>query len=146
MAWINKHLGRRLQIKSGADSDRFDKSLAMYLIVRDLIKDMDAVGGGFMSQLEWGSDKRGKPLPVADCMESLFNATFDRRPLEQDQEVIIQRGRKGDVVDMVGIISAGEAVFVGDETLQAVSGIRSACQTGLNEAVSDLFPPESEDD
>jgi L-fucose isomerase len=30
-----------------------------------------------MSQLEWGSDKRGLPLPVADCMESLFNSTFD---------------------------------------------------------------------
>jgi len=30
-----------------------------------------------MSQLEWGSDSRGIPLPVADVMESLFNSTFD---------------------------------------------------------------------
>jgi L-fucose isomerase len=30
-----------------------------------------------MSQLEWGSDLRGTPLPVADIMESLFNSTFD---------------------------------------------------------------------
>jgi L-fucose isomerase len=30
-----------------------------------------------MSQLEWGSDSRGIPLPVADAMESLFNSTFD---------------------------------------------------------------------
>jgi L-fucose isomerase len=30
-----------------------------------------------MSQLEWGSDTRGLPLPVADTMESLFNSTFD---------------------------------------------------------------------
>ena len=30
-----------------------------------------------MSQLEWGSDKRGLPLPVADAMESFFNSTFD---------------------------------------------------------------------
>jgi L-fucose isomerase len=52
-------------------------SLAMYLIVRDLMADLNAVGGGFMSQLEWGSDLRGIPLPVADCMESLFNSTFD---------------------------------------------------------------------
>jgi L-fucose isomerase len=32
-----------------------------------------------MSQLEWGSDRRGRPLPVADAMESLFNSTFDHR-------------------------------------------------------------------
>ena len=49
----------------------------MYLINRDLMKDLNAIGGGFMSQLEWGSDQRGLPLPVADCMESLFNSTFD---------------------------------------------------------------------
>ena len=30
-----------------------------------------------MSQIEWGSDPRGRPLPVADVMESLFNSTFD---------------------------------------------------------------------
>jgi L-fucose isomerase len=30
-----------------------------------------------MSQLEWGSDLRGTPLPVADAMESFFNSTFD---------------------------------------------------------------------
>jgi len=78
-AFLNEHLKTRLQIRSGADSDRFNQSLAMYLIVRDLMKDLDAVGGGFMSQLEWGSDKRGLPLPVADAMESLFNTTFDQR-------------------------------------------------------------------
>ncbi|MHC5017855.1 MAG: hypothetical protein ACYTFP_04625, partial [Planctomycetota bacterium] len=55
----------------------FDTSLAMYLINRDLMADLNAVGGGFMSQLEWGSDTRGLPLPVADAMESMFNSTFD---------------------------------------------------------------------
>ncbi|HUT52602.1 MAG TPA: hypothetical protein VM658_04370 [bacterium] len=77
--WFNKHLGKRLIIKNAADSARFDQSLAMYLIVRGLMKDLDAAGGGFMSQLEWGSDPRGLPLPVADAMESLFNSTFDHR-------------------------------------------------------------------
>jgi L-fucose/D-arabinose isomerase len=76
-AWIDKNLGKRLMLRSRADSDRFNQSLAMYLITRDLIKDLDGVGGGFMSQLEWGSDLRGIPLPVADAMESLFNSTFD---------------------------------------------------------------------
>ncbi|MFH2003022.1 MAG: hypothetical protein ABIK28_25370, partial [Planctomycetota bacterium] len=83
-AWIDKHLGKRLSLNGEADSKRFDQSLAMYLIIRDLMKELNAVGGGFMSQLEWGSDKRGLPLPVADGMESLFNSSFDhegRKPV-----------------------------------------------------------------
>ena len=75
--WIDGHLGKRLELKTEADSKRFDTSLAMYLINRDLMADLNAVGGGFMSQLEWGSDGRGLPLPVADAMESMFNSTFD---------------------------------------------------------------------
>jgi len=74
--WIDKGFGK-VQIRHEEDDRRFNESLAMYLISRDLIKDLDGVGGGFMSQLEWGSDKRGLPLPVADAMESLFNSTFD---------------------------------------------------------------------
>ena len=76
-AWVDKHVGKRLELTDAADSERFNQSLAMYLIVRDLMADLNAVGGGFMSQLEWGSDPRGLPLPVADVMESLFNSTFD---------------------------------------------------------------------
>ncbi len=75
--WIDKNIGKRLTLKSDADSKRFDQSLAMYLITRDLMDELNAVGGGFMSQLEWGSDPRGLPLPVADVMESLFNSSFD---------------------------------------------------------------------
>jgi L-fucose isomerase len=47
-----------------------------------------------MSQLEWGSDPRGLPLPVADCMESLFNSTFDhngrKAPLPYATEADVQ--------------------------------------------------------
>jgi len=75
--WVDKHVGKRLILKDASDSERFNQSLAMYLIVRDLMADLNAAGGGFMSQLEWGSDPRGLPLPVADVMESLFNSTFD---------------------------------------------------------------------
>jgi len=75
--WLDEHLGARIELPAKADSERFNKSLAMYLIVRDIMADLNAVGGGFMSQLEWGSDTRGIPLPVADGMESLFNSTFD---------------------------------------------------------------------
>jgi L-fucose isomerase len=56
--------------------------------------DLNAVGGGFMSQLEWGSDTRGIPLPVADVMESLFNSTFDhegrKAPLPYATEADVQ--------------------------------------------------------
>ena len=76
-AFIDKHLGKRLAIRNDEDSERFNTSLAMYLVIRDLLKDLNAVGGGFMSQLEWGSDVRGIPLPVADAAESFFNSTFD---------------------------------------------------------------------
>jgi len=76
-AWIDQTVGQRLEVPTPEDSERFNQSLAMYLIVRGLMAEINAVGGGFMSQLEWGSDLRGQPLPVADAMESLFNSTFD---------------------------------------------------------------------
>lgn len=75
--WIDRYVGKRLELNNDTDSERFNMSLAMYLIIRDLMADLNAVGGGFMSQLEWGSDTRGLPLPVADAMESFFNSTFD---------------------------------------------------------------------
>ena len=47
-----------------------------------------------MSQLEWGSDPRGIPLPVADVMESLFNSSFDhtgrKTPLPYATEADVQ--------------------------------------------------------
>ena len=75
--WLNRYVGDRIELRNKDDDEKFNQSLAMYLINRDLMKDLNAVGGGFMSQLEWGSDPRGIPLPVADVMESLFNSTFD---------------------------------------------------------------------
>lgn len=76
-AWLNRMVEDRIELRNDEDNHRLNKSLAMYLIKRDLMKELNAVGGGFMSQLEWGSDLRGIPLPVADVMESLFNSTFD---------------------------------------------------------------------
>jgi L-fucose isomerase len=92
--WLGNVVGRGIELRDEADSERFDQSLAMYLIVRDLMAGLNAVGGGFMSQLEWGSDLRGIPLPVADPMESLFNSTFDHRgrkaPLPYATEADVQ--------------------------------------------------------
>lgn len=76
-AWIDKHVGSRLDVSQPQGAEKFNQSLALYLIVRDLLAELNAVGGGFMNQLEWGSDLRGIPLPIADAMESLLNSTFD---------------------------------------------------------------------
>ena len=76
-SWLEKHLGKRLDLSQPNASKKLGQSLAMYLIMRDLCAEINAVGGGFMNQLEWGSDKRGLPLPICDLAESLFNSTFD---------------------------------------------------------------------
>jgi len=93
-AWIDRYVGKRLELRNDADERRFDQELAMYLIVRDIMAGLNAVGGGFMSQLEWGSDLRGRPLPVADVMESFFNSTFDhngpKAPLPYATEADVQ--------------------------------------------------------
>ncbi|MFA5858500.1 MAG: hypothetical protein WC955_05490 [Elusimicrobiota bacterium] len=75
--WLERYSKDKIMLKTQEDSERFEQSIAMYLIVRNILSDLNAIGGGFMSQLEWGSDLRGIPLPVADIMESLFNSTFD---------------------------------------------------------------------
>ncbi len=78
-AWVDKHVAERLDLSSPGASEKVNQSLAMYLIMRDVLEDLGAVGGGFMNQLEWGSDLRGIPLPICDAAESLFNSTFDHR-------------------------------------------------------------------
>ncbi|MCD6287598.1 MAG: hypothetical protein J7M12_00645 [Candidatus Hydrogenedentes bacterium] len=83
-AWVRRYLGGRLDMSQTDAADKLDQSLAMYLIMRNLIADYNAVGGGFMNQLEWGSDLRGDPLPVCDLAESLMNSSFDhngRKPV-----------------------------------------------------------------
>ena len=75
--WVDRHLGERLDMSQPQASEKFDKGLALYLIMRDLLAELNAVGGGFMNQLEWGSDLRGIPLPIGDAAESLLNSSFD---------------------------------------------------------------------
>lgn len=77
-AWVDSKFGKRLILSKDKNaSANFDMGLAAYLVIRDMMAEMNCVGGGFMNQLEWGSDKRGIPLPVMDIAESLFNSTFD---------------------------------------------------------------------
>jgi len=78
-SWIIKHIGKRLDLSQAGASEKLDQSLAMYLIMRNLLQELNAVGGGFMNQLEWASDLRGIPLPMCDIAESLMNSTFDHQ-------------------------------------------------------------------
>ena len=97
-SWIESHAGSRLEIGLPGQSERLDLSLAMYLIVRDLMSELHAVGGGFMSQLEWGSDLRGVPLPVADIMES--SVQFDVRPSGKETGfALCHRSRRPGIAD-----------------------------------------------
>jgi L-fucose isomerase len=75
--WLLNHVGNRIDLKNPDSSAQLDQSLSLYLIMRNLLADLNAVGGGFMNQLEWGSDRRGIPLPICDIAESLMNSSFD---------------------------------------------------------------------
>ncbi len=59
------------------DKRKLDEGLALYLIIRNYMREINAVGGGWTNQLAWGSDRRGTPLSTADIAESLFNSTED---------------------------------------------------------------------
>lgn len=62
---------------TGKDRKKLDEGLALYLIIRNYMRDIHAVGGGWTNQLAWGSDRRGIPLTTADIAESLFNSSED---------------------------------------------------------------------
>ncbi len=62
---------------SAADKKKLDEGLALYLIIRNYMRDVNAVAGGLTSQLAWGTDRRGIPLATADIAETLFNSSED---------------------------------------------------------------------
>jgi L-fucose isomerase len=62
---------------TAGDKAKLDEGLALYLVLRNYMRDVNAIGGGWTNQLGWGSDRRGLPLSTADIAESLFNSTED---------------------------------------------------------------------
>ena len=62
---------------SALDKKKLDEGLALYLIIRNYMRDVNAIAGGWTNQLAWGSDRRGIPMSTADIAESLFNSTED---------------------------------------------------------------------
>lgn len=75
--WFKRMVGKRITVGSDANEARFLKELAMYLIVRNLLNDQNAIGGSFYSQPVRTADFISAPLPVHHAMESLFNSPFD---------------------------------------------------------------------
>ena len=94
-AWVDGHLGERLDLSQDHADKRFNQCLAMYLIMRDLLADLNAIGGAFKGQLEWGSDTRANVLPIADLAESLLNSTFDHNGPKQAMSFATEADAQG---------------------------------------------------
>jgi len=86
---------------SEEDKKKLDEGLALYLIIRDYIKDINAIAGGWTNQLAWGSDRRGIPLSTADIAESLFNSTEDHT----GKKTVIPFATENDIQGLLTMIS-----------------------------------------
>ena len=86
---------------SEEDKKKLDEGLALYLIIRDYMKDINAIAGGWTSQLAWGSDRRGIPLSTADIAESLFNSTEDHT----GKKTVIPFSTENDIQGLLTMIS-----------------------------------------
>lgn len=86
---------------SEEDKKKLDEGLALYLIIRNYMKEINAIGGGWTSQLAWGSDRRGVPLTTADIAESLFNSTEDHT----GAKTVIPFATENDIQGLLTMIS-----------------------------------------
>jgi L-fucose isomerase len=59
--------------------EKLREELKLYLLLRNRMEKLNCIGGGWTSQLAWGSDLTGTPMACADIAEALFNSTFDHR-------------------------------------------------------------------
>jgi L-fucose isomerase len=62
-----------------AQKGKLKEELTLYLLLRDRMAALNCIGGGWTSQLAWGSDLTGTPMACADIAEALFNSTFDHK-------------------------------------------------------------------
>jgi L-fucose isomerase len=85
---------------SALDRAKLDEGLALYLILRDFMKGINAVGGGWTNQLAWGSDRRGLPMSTADVAESLFNSSEDHT----GQKAVVPFATENDVQGLLTMI------------------------------------------
>jgi len=101
---------RKMPVYSGAvkppaltaeDCMKLDEGLALYLIVRNYMRDVNAVAGGWTGQLAWGSDRRGQPLATADIAEALFNSSEDHT----GKKAVIPFATENDVQGLLTMIA-----------------------------------------
>lgn len=90
--WVETNV-KSVDISGKNGSENLDASLSMYLIIRNLLNDLNAVSGAFMNQLEWGSDPRGIQYPICDMAESLFNSNFDHN----GEKLVVPFGTEADM-------------------------------------------------
>ena len=84
-----------------ADRQKLDEGLALYLIIRNYMRDVNAIGGGWTNQLAWGSDRRGLPMTTADIAESLFNSSEDHT----GRKTVIPFATENDIQALLTMIS-----------------------------------------
>jgi len=83
------------------DKKKLDEGLALYLIIRNYLKDLNAIAGGWTGQLSWGSDARGIPLATADIAEALFNSSEDHT----GRKAVIPFATENDLQGLLTMIS-----------------------------------------
>jgi hypothetical protein len=93
----------RPPVLTGADLRKLDEGLALYLILRDYMKEIGAVAGGWTNQLAWGSDARGVPLTTADIAEALFNSTEDHT----GRKAVVPFATENDIQGLLTMIAHG---------------------------------------
>jgi L-fucose isomerase len=86
---------------SAADRAKLDEGLALYLIIRNYMREVNAIGGGWTGQLAWGSDRRGVPLTTADIAESLFNSSEDH----SGKKAVIPFATENDIQGLLTMIA-----------------------------------------
>jgi L-fucose isomerase len=84
-----------------ADLKKLEEGLALYLILRNYMRETNAVGGGWTNQLAWGSDRRGIPMSTADIAESLFNSSEDHT----GQKPVIPFATENDIQGLLTMIA-----------------------------------------
>ena len=95
--------------------EKLKEELKLYLILRDYMQSLNAIGGGWTSQLAWGSDLDGTPMACADIAEALFNSTFDHRGKKKTVPFATENDYQGMITQVVmSALTGGEPCLFAD--------------------------------
>lgn len=100
---------------SKAQQAKLEEELKLYLILRNHMRKINAIGGGWTSQLAWGSDLDGTPMACADIAEALFNSTFDHRGRKPTLPFATENDHQGLLTQVVmSALTGGEPCLFAD--------------------------------